>query len=165
MLSFFRSVKNQYFIQTQRTDEWQTETLIVINFRTKCVQKMCHGFMIFGYQYSTSQHHAVYWELKSKCFSSGYRSGRELRSPRAFLSTVIIPAQGNRYKGAGHLIRPLLVSPCSLLDRLATAAPNCTQGFSTSVRPLALDNLSLNYFWFILYYSVLSYIPMLYLVN
>jgi len=26
----------------------------------------CHGFMIFGYQYSTSQHHAVYWELKSK---------------------------------------------------------------------------------------------------
>jgi len=20
----------------------------------------CHGFMIFGYQYSTSQHHAVY---------------------------------------------------------------------------------------------------------
>ena len=61
--------------------------------------------MIFGYQYSTSQHHAVYWELKSKCFSSGYLSGREeqLRSPRAFSSTVIIPAQGNRYKGAGHL--------------------------------------------------------------
>ena len=68
----------------------------------------CHGFMIFGYQYSTSQHHAVYWELKSKCFSSGYLSGREeeLRSPRAFSSTVIIPAQGNRYKGAGHLTRP-----------------------------------------------------------
>ena len=64
--------------------------------------------MIFGYQYSTSQHHAVYWELKSKCFRSGYLSGREeeLRSPRAFSSTVIIPAQGNRYKGAGHLTRP-----------------------------------------------------------
>jgi len=65
----------------------------------------CHGFMIFGYRYSTSQHHAVYWELKSKCFSSGYLSGRELRSPRAFSSTVIIPAQENRYKGAGHLTR------------------------------------------------------------
>ena len=141
MLSFFRSVKNQYFIQTQRTDEWQTETLIVINFRTKCVQKMCHGFMIFGYQYSTSQHHAVYWELKSTCFSSGYLSGREeeLRSPRAFTSIVIIPAQGNRYKGAGHLTRPLLVSLCSLSDRLATAAPDCTQGFSISIRPLALE--------------------------
>ena len=69
---------------------------------------ICHGFMIFGYQYSTSQHHAVYWELRSKCFSSGYLSGREeeLRSPRAFLSTVIIPAQGNRYKGSGHLTWP-----------------------------------------------------------
>ena len=68
----------------------------------------CQGFMIFGYQYSTSQHHAVYWELKSKCFSSGNLSGREeeLRSTRAFSSTVIIPAQGNRYKGAGHLSCP-----------------------------------------------------------
>lgn len=96
--------------------------------------------MIFGYQYSTSQHHAVYWELKSKCFSSGYLSGREeeLHSPRAFSSTVIIPAQGNRYKGAGHLTCPILVLPCSLLDRLATAAPGCMQGFSISVRPLAL---------------------------
>ena len=98
----------------------------------------CHGFMIFGYQYSTSQHHAVYWESRSKCFSSGYLSGREeeLRSPRAFSSTVIIPAQGNRYKG--FWLAPLLVSPCSLSDRLATAAPDCTQGFSISVRPLAL---------------------------
>ena len=53
----------------------------------------CHGFRIFGYQYSTSQHHAVYWEVKSKWFSSGYLSGREeLCSPGAFLSTVIIPA-------------------------------------------------------------------------
>ena len=69
---------------------------------------VCHGFMIFGYQYSTSQHHAVYWELKSKCFSSGYMSGREeeLCSPRAFSSTVFIPAQGNRYKGTGHLTCP-----------------------------------------------------------
>jgi len=33
--------------------------------------------MIFGYQYSTSQHNAVYWELRSKSFSSGYLSGRE----------------------------------------------------------------------------------------
>jgi len=80
---------------------------------------MCHGFMIFGYQYSTSQHHAVYWELKSKCFSSVYLSGREeeLHSPRAFSSTVIIPAQGNRYKGAGHLTCPsshLAVFPVGL---------------------------------------------------
>jgi len=47
----------------------------------------CHGFMIFGYQYSISQHHAVYWELKSKCFISGYLSGREeeLCSPRAYV--------------------------------------------------------------------------------
>ena len=59
----------------------------------------CHGFMIFGYQYSTSQHHAVYWELKSKCSSSGYLSGREeLHSSEDCSSTVIIPAQGNRYK-------------------------------------------------------------------
>ena len=96
--------------------------------------------MIFDYQFSTSQHHAVYWELKSKCFSSGYLSGREeeLHSPRAFSSTVIIPAQGNRYKGAGHLTCPLLVSPCSLSDWLTTAAPDCTQGFSNSVRPLTL---------------------------
>ena len=74
-----------------------------------CIPKnWCHGFMIYGYQYSTSQHHAVYWEFKSKCFSSGFLSGREeeLRSPGAFSSTVIIPAQGNRYKGAGHLTHP-----------------------------------------------------------
>ena len=74
--------------------------------------------MIFGYQYSTSQHQAVYWESKSTCFSSGYLSGRkeELRSPRAFLSTVIIPAQGNRYKDAGHLTCPSsrLAVPCQI---------------------------------------------------
>jgi len=37
-----------------------------------------------------------------------YLSGREeeLRSPRVFSTTVIIPAQGNRYKGAGHLTQP-----------------------------------------------------------
>ena len=105
--------------------------------------------MIFGYQYSTSQHHAVYWELKSKCFSSGYLSGREeeLRSPRAFSSTVIIPPQRNRYKGAGHLTRPLLVSPCSLSDWLATAAPDCMQGFSISVRPLTLRQSFSQLFW------------------
>ena len=67
----------------------------------------CHGFRIFGYQYSTSQHHAVYWELKSKCSTSGYLSRREeLRSPQDCSSTVIIPAQGTRYKGAGHLTCP-----------------------------------------------------------
>ena len=75
--------------------------------KSKMYPVRCHGCMIFCYQYSTSQHHAVYWELKSKCFSSRYLSGREeLRSPRAFSSTVIIPAQGNRYKGAGHLTWP-----------------------------------------------------------
>lgn len=25
----------------------------------------CHGFIIFGYQYSTSKHHVVHWEVKS----------------------------------------------------------------------------------------------------
>ena len=60
---------------------------------------------------------------------------------------------------------PLFVSPCSLSDQLATAAPDCTRGFSISVRPLALRQSFSNYCWFILYYSVLSYIPILYLVN
>ena len=81
------------------------------------IQTHCHGIMSFGHQYSTSQHHAVYWELRSKCFSSRYLSGREeLRSPRAFLSTVIIPAQGNRYKDAGHLTCPSsrLAVPCQI---------------------------------------------------
>ena len=101
----------------------------------------CCGFMIFGHQCSTSQHHAVYWELWSKCFCSGYLSGREeeLHSPRAFLSTVIIPAQGiTDIRAQVIWLAPLLVLPCSLSDRLATAAPDCTQGFSMSVRPLAL---------------------------
>ena len=80
----------------------------MLSFKKYSEDTSLYGFMIFGYQYSTSQHHAVYWELKSKCFSSGYLPGREkeLCSPGAFLSTVIIPAQGNRYKGVGHLTRP-----------------------------------------------------------
>jgi len=41
----------------------------------------------------------------------------------------------------GHLTWALLVSPCSLSDRLA-AAPNCTQGFRISVRPLPLGQSS-----------------------
>ena len=86
----------------------------------------CHGFMIFSYQYSTSQHHAVYWELKSKCFSSGYLSGREeeLWSPRAFSSTVTIPAQGNRFKGSGHLTRP---SSCLAVFPVRSARYCCSQ--------------------------------------
>jgi len=96
----------------------------------------CYGFMFFCYQYSTSQHHAAYWELKSKCSSSGYLSRREeLRSPEDCLSTVIIPAQGNRYKACRSPDLGLLVLSCSLSDRLA-ASPDCTQGFSISVRPL-----------------------------
>ena len=82
---------------------WKTTSGLFVGFGL-----FGHGFMIFSYQYSTSYHHAVYWELKIKCFSSRYLSGREeeLRSPRAFSSTVIIPAQGNRFKGSGHLTRP-----------------------------------------------------------
>ena len=121
----------------------------------------CHGFMIFGYQYSTSQHHAVYWELKSKCSSSGYLSGREeeLRSPEDCSSTVIIPAQGNRYKACRSPDLSLsfrLVSSCSFLDRLA-AAPDCTQGFSISVRPLALGQ-SFSQLYLILLTIILNYI-------
>ena len=88
--------------------QWQPPSVVEKEKMILLKLLWCHGFMICGYQYSTSQHHAVYWELKSKCFSSGYLSGREeeLRSPRAFSSTVTIPAQGNRYKGAGHLIHP-----------------------------------------------------------
>ena len=94
----------------------------------------CYGFMFFCYQYSTSQHHAAYWELKSKCSSSGYLSRREeLRSPEDCLSTVIIPAQENRHKacrspdlGLLPFLLFLLVSSCSLSDCLA-AAPKCTQ--------------------------------------
>lgn len=35
-------------------------------------------------------------------------------------------------------LAPLLILPCFLSDRLTAAAPDCTQGFSISVRPLAL---------------------------
>ena len=100
--------------------------------------------MTFGDRYSTTWHHAAYWELKSKCSTSGDSSRREeLRSPEDCLSTVIIPAQGNRYGAcrSPDLGPPLLVSPCSLSDRLA-AAPNCTQGFRISVRPLPLGQSS-----------------------
>ena len=58
------------------------------------------------------------------------------------LNTVIIPAQGNRYKACRSPDLGLLISSCSLLDRLATA-PDCMQGFSISVR--GLDNPPLNY--------------------
>ena len=115
---------------------------------------------------STSQHHSVYWELKSKCFSSGYLSGREeeLWSPRAFLSTVTIPAQGNRFKGAGHLTCPssrLAMFPvrsahycCSQLH--ARLQYQC-KAFGS--RTIFLSIL------IILYYNVLSCILILYLVN
>ena len=102
-------------------------------------------------------------ELKSNCCTSRYLSGREeeLRSPEDCSNTVIIPAQGNRYNACrspdlGLLC--LLVSSCSLSDRLA-AAPDCTQGFSISVRPLALrqsfSQLYLILLTIILYYIVL----------
>jgi len=120
----------------------------------------CHGFMIFGYRYSTSQHHAVYWELKSKCSSSRYLSGREeLRSPEDCLNTVIIPAQENRYKACRSpdlSLLCLLVSSCLLSDRLA-AAPDCMQGSSISVRPLALGQ-SFSQLYLILLTMILNYI-------
>jgi len=64
------------------------------------IKTMLSWFYGFGYWYSTPQHHAVYWDLKSKWSTSGYLSGREeeLRSPEDCSSAVIIPAQGNRYK-------------------------------------------------------------------
>ena len=102
----------------------------------------------------------MYWELKSKCSSSRYLSGREeLRSPEDCLSTIIIPAQGNRYKACrspdlGLLC--LLVSWCSLSDCLA-AAPNCTNGFSIGVRPLALGQSS-SQLYLILLTIILNYI-------
>ena len=104
----------------------------------------------------------MYWELKSKCSSSGYLSRREeLRSPEDCLSTVIIPAQGNRYKACrspelGPLSFFLLVSSCSLSDCLA-AAPNCMQGFSITVRPLALRQSS-SQLYLILLTIILNYI-------
>ena len=118
----------------------------------------CHGFMIFGYQYSTSQHHAVYWELKSKCSSSGYLSGREeLRSPEDRWSTVIIPAQGNRYKACRSPDLGLLILSCLLSDRL-TAATDCMQGFSISVRPLALGQSFSQLYLILLTIIILNYI-------
>ena len=107
-------------------------------------------------------HITVYWELKSKCSTSGYLSGgeEELRSPEDCSSTVIIPAQGNRYKACrspdlGCLLC-LLISSCLLSDRLA-AVPNCTQGFSISVRPLALGQSS-SRLYLILLTIILNYI-------
>ena len=102
----------------------------------------------------------MYWELKSKCSSSGYLSGREeeLRSPADCWSTVIIPAQGNRYKACRSPdLGRLLVWLCSLLDRLTTAAPDCTQGFSISVRPLGLGQSS-SQLYLILLTIILNYI-------
>ena len=111
-IQHFTSKKHNYESLLLLVQHWQranggstTNSDVCMRVHTQTQLYYCHGFMIFGYQYSTSQHHAVYWELRSKCFSPGYLSGREeeLRSPRVFSSTVIIPAQGNRYKGAGHL--------------------------------------------------------------
>ena len=109
----------------------------------------------------------MYWELKSKCSSSGYLSRREeeLHSPEDCLSTIIIPAQGNRYKACrssdlGHPLRLLVL--CSLSDRLA-AAPNCMQGFSVSVRPLALGQ-SFSQLYLILLTIILNYIVLQYVI-
>ena len=123
---------------------------------------VCHSFMIFGHRYSTSQHHAVYWELKSKCSSSGYLSGRkeELRSPEDCLSTVVVPAQGNRYKACRSPdlvpLRLLLILSCLFSDHLA-AAPDCMQGFSISVRPLPLRQ-SFSQLYLVLLTIILNYI-------
>jgi len=74
------------------------------------------------------------------------------------LSTVIIPAQGNSYNACRSLdLGPfLLVSSCSLSDHLASA-PNCTQDFSISVRPLALGQSS-SQLYLILLTIILNYI-------
>ena len=87
------------------------------------------------------------------------RREEELRSPEDCSSTIIIPAQGNRYKAcrlADLGLLCLLISLCSLSDRLA-AAPNCTQGFSISVRPLALGK-SFSQLYLILLTIILNYI-------
>ena len=87
-------------------------------------------------------------------------SGRELRSPEDCSSTVIIPAPGNGYKACRSLdLGPLLllVLSCLLLDRLAVA-PDCTQGFSISVRPLALGQSFSQLYLILLTIIILNYI-------
>ena len=103
----------------------------------------------------------MYWELKNKCSSPGYLSGREeeLHSPEDCLSTVIIPAQGNRYKACRSpdlSLLPFLLILCSPSDHL-DAAPDCTQGFSISVRPLALGQAS-SQLYLIILTIILNYI-------
>ena len=94
-------------------------------------------------------------------------SGREevLCSPEDCSSTVIIPAQWNRYKACRSpdlSLLCLLVLSCSLSDRLA-AAPNCTQGFNISVRPLALGQ-SFSQLYLILLTLILNYIVLQYVI-
>ena len=126
-----------------------------------CIHLLYVHVMVLGFLAIGIPHHAVYWELKSKCSNSGYLSGREeeLHSPEDCSSTVIIPAQGNRYKACRSpdlSLLCLLVSLCSFSARLS-AAPNCTQGFSISVRPLALRQ-SFSQLYLILLTIILNYI-------
>ena len=95
--------------------------------------------------------------LGIKCSSYGYLSGgEELRSPEDCSSTVIIPAQGNRYKACRSPdLGPL---PSSRLVVLAfRLSCCCTQGFSISVRPLALGQ-SFSQLYLILLTIILNYI-------
>jgi len=68
-LGFISSVLKILFLNlNMRSDfQWICFTFVVIEtWMFKWLRfTTCHGFMIFGYQYSTSQHHAVYWELKN----------------------------------------------------------------------------------------------------
>ena len=67
----------------------------------------CCGFMIFGHQCSTSQHHAVYWELRSKCFSSLPVWKRRTTVPKSLFEYCYHScSRYNRYKGTGHLTCP-----------------------------------------------------------
>ena len=63
--------KNNQKRLLKNSDANTRKSLLKRAFKLK-ISWSVNGFMIFGYQYSTSQHHAMYWELKSKCFSSGY---------------------------------------------------------------------------------------------
>ena len=106
------------------------------NFPSKNIRYLSWFYDI--YQYSTSQHHEVYWELKIKCFSSGTCLEENYGPQEAFRLLLSFLLKGTDTRAQVIWLVPLLVSPCSLSDWLATAAPNCTQGFSISVRPLAL---------------------------
>jgi len=96
----------------------------------------CHGFMIFGYWYSTSLHYVVHWELKSSCSSSRHLSGRTTFPRRLFLVLLSFLLRGNTYKAlVGHL--------ASLFSITRLSHCCSSQPYAISVKPSAfLDTFS-----------------------